>query len=201
MDENVMLTKADLKKRGWTDSLITLYLCEPDDLKTNMLYKSGPKMKLYKLTRVIDMEKNELFISDFRIAQKRSESARKGALKKKTELIDYIKGMKIVIPQLPEETLIKNACDHYNDLWDSRGRDDKRASPSNDERFLNRIAVNYLRHELTTYENELERMFGKVGAAEGRSLLKEKILYLISEAYLVLWSECMEQLDRLDKEY
>ena len=193
MDESTMITKTDLKERGWTESVIRKHLGEPDALKNMPYFKKTGKMQLYKLTRVIEMEQNETVMEDLKKARKRSELAKKRASKLSEKLKEYIMKLEITVPLMPEKTLIENACSHYNSLWADRGKDDKHASPSDDEVFLNRIAVNYLRHELTIYEDELVRMFGKIGAVEGRPLLKERILDLIGDSYPFLANECDNQ--------
>jgi|SRR5215469_6421509 len=48
--------KSTLYKRGRSDDLIAKYLGEPDKLVPNPHYRSGPRAKLYKLDRVIEVE-------------------------------------------------------------------------------------------------------------------------------------------------
>ena len=43
-------------QRYWTDSLIKKFLGEPDKLGMNPLIRTGPKMRLYNLQRVVDVE-------------------------------------------------------------------------------------------------------------------------------------------------
>lgn len=62
MDGKVeLLTKACVKQRGWTESLIAKFLPHPDKTKQNPHYKSGPPMKLYRLDRVAEAEASPTF--------------------------------------------------------------------------------------------------------------------------------------------
>ena len=54
------ITKTDLiSKRKWTDALLKKYMSEPDLIKNNPHYGRASKMKLYKISRVESIEKNE----------------------------------------------------------------------------------------------------------------------------------------------
>ena len=55
---------------------------------------------------------------------------------------------------MPNRKLVKRACDSYNEMsifQDTPGT----AHPDDDIRFLRRITLNYIRHELTDYEENL----------------------------------------------
>jgi len=82
---------------------------------------------------------------------------------------------------------------HYNArerVWGSAS-----ASESSDERFLDRITVNYVRHELTNYDGLLASLHGKVGIAEAKELVRERVYDAICDAYPALLEECLDQED------
>lgn len=185
-----MLTKTSLKERGWTDALIRKFLGEPDVLRPNPHYRSAPKMQLYKIDRVIDIEQNEAFKAALETARKRSETRKKSAIEQAERLREYIRNLKIEFPVWSKQRLSQEACDHYNRLWRNT---EKRATPQSPEDFLSRISVNFLRHGLTPYDMELYLMFGKIGSVEGRVLLKARILECIAETYPFLKDECERQ--------
>lgn len=190
------ITAKKLKEeRGWTDSLIKKYLPNPDETKTNPYYRSGPKMRLFKIDRVNEIEKKEDFIHDKVKTDKRKESTQDAVLTKKCKLRSYIKDIEIYIPHIEKKSLIKESVDHYNDLHFDQG---KRAFINDDEVFLNRICVNYLRHEASVYETELEKIKGKTGKIAAYSILKERILEQIAKQYDWLEEECNNQKDRLN---
>jgi len=62
-----------------------------------------------------------------------------------------------------------------------------------DSDFLNRIEVNYIRHNLTEYDRELEEMAGKIGVKEAVIKIKNRILDSIAEKYPELKGECVKQ--------
>lgn len=126
-------------------------------------------------------------------AAKKSESARKSAEEKKRNLLDKLADLKVSIPKLTARDLIKKACQHYNHLASEREKDSS-ADPQSDKAFLDRITVNYLRHEMSTYEASLDLVYGKVGCNEARSKIRQKVYDAIAETYPELAPECKRQI-------
>jgi hypothetical protein len=54
--------------------------------------------------------------------------------------------------------------------------------------------VNYLRHRLSSYEQELARLFGKVGVREAYLEVNDMVYDAIATAYPTLAAECARQL-------
>ncbi len=73
-----MLTKTDLKMRFWTDSLIRDFGGEPDLKKTNPNHPSGPKMCLWFLSRVEEIETTAEFRAAIEKAKVQIARALKG---------------------------------------------------------------------------------------------------------------------------
>lgn len=202
----IMVTPTRLKnERFWTDALIRRYLGHPDRLVTNPHYRSGPPMALYDLTRVIACEQQpEVAAALQRVAERRprrQRTAQDVAQRKRQAVLDWVRSLSIRLPSLSHNQLIRQACEHYNELWEERGRSDKYATPSDDPAFLARIAVNYLRHACSPYEDHLNDLFGQIGATEGRPLLKQRVLTAIARQYPDLAAECRRQqraLNRVD---
>lgn len=61
--------------------------------------------------------------------------------------------------------------------------DGRFADEGSDREFLKRICINYLRHECTAYEDELDRMSGEVGVREAHDLLQNRINEAIRAKY------------------
>ncbi|MHB1956445.1 MAG: hypothetical protein ACYCOU_22165 [Sulfobacillus sp.] len=193
-----MVTPTRLKsERFWTDTLIHRYLGEPDDLVKNPHYRSGPPMALYDLARVMACEQQpDVAAALQRIAERRPQRQRIAqdiADRKRQAVLDWVRSLSIQLPALSHDRLLRQACDHYNALWEDRGRDDKWATPSDDPAFLARITVNYLRHACSPYEDHLDDLFGQIGATEGRPLLKQRVLTAIARQYPDLAQECRRQ--------
>ena len=186
-----------LKERKWTEKLVKMYLKEPCKLVSNPHYKSSSPMRLYALMKVKEAESQESFkeyiCKKSNSRKKISEATLERVRVSRTKLIETVNSIRVDIPISQKEVLIKNACDHYNDLWGNRERCDKHANPSSDIIFLNRIMVNYLRHSETQYEEELYLIFGKVGVKEAYCVLKNNILTKISLSYPFLMEECEKQ--------
>ena len=68
------------------------------------------------------------------------------------------------------------------------------ADKNSDKEFLDRIQVNYIRHCLTSYEEDLWSVFGETGAFEGRMRIKEEVLKKIAVLYPYLKKECKRQI-------
>ena len=189
-----MITKSELKERDWTEGMIKKFLGDADLEKSNPHYKSASPMKLYFLDRVTSIEGTEEFSRAKEkacirkvVAVKAVKSRQEKTEKLTKELIDA----SVPIPIMDQETLKKKACLHYNKLWLSRGKNHKEFNP-NDE-VPQRIIVNYLRHELSDYEANLDKLYGKVGTDEAKRKIKVKVLDAIAKTYSVLAEECARQ--------
>jgi hypothetical protein len=60
------------------------------------------------------------------------------------------------------------------------GNDDCYATES-DPNFLNRLCVNFIRHELTEYHQHLAKIQSRVGTADAYVTIKRRILVAIAE--------------------
>jgi hypothetical protein len=191
------LTLSELKDRGWTQSLITLFLGDPDELRTNPRYRSGPPMKLYGMRRVKKAESS----AKFRIAQENRKGRRLAAQKalatKRKKIEEYLETVEIEVPQITKEELIRRVCDNYNAGLVCVIQDRLRAHPNSDSKFLERICVNYLRHCLTEYEDHLKEIAGKVGVHDAYLEIKMMVLDAIAVRYDWLSAECSRQEKRL----
>ena len=106
----------------------------------------------------------------------------------------YLDNIQTKIPYLSWGKLTKKSIKSYND-WNLDN--EKYATINSDEHFLNRLRVNYLRHELTEYEKYLNQISGKVGGPAAYYAIKIKILDSIAVVYPTLLNECESQKMRL----
>ena len=194
-----MITRARMKsERGWTDSLLKLFLPEPDVITENPNYKKGPPMLLFNLEKIEAIEKTEEFKAKQAGTTKRKQAAEKAVETKLKKMEEHLNKIIIKVPVLQREQLIKKACNHYNNMQrerESEGRytSGMDADKDSDLKFLERICVNYLRHCLTSYEHQLNKISGKVGFGEGYEEIRRKIFDSISENYEWLAKECKRQ--------
>jgi hypothetical protein len=191
------ISVAGLKARGWTAALIRTLLGEPDTRADNPHYRKAAPMRLYLRARVEAVEASEAWQAALTTSAPRKAAAAQAVETKRQQLLTAIQALHITVPVYPEAALTARACAHYNTM--QQGRDIWEYTPAtskSDPAFLLRITVNYLRHALTSYDAELERVFGKVGVREAYTVLNQHVYAAIAEAYPHLADECARQRTR-----
>ena len=188
------ITKTDLISiRKWTDRLIKKYMPVPDTIKKNPHYGRASEMKLYKISRVESIEKNEQFLIDFQKTILRRKSSAKMVETKKDNLLIQISEFPISVEIIPRYELVPLVIDDYNNRNYYK---DYLTLRDLDQSTLERLTVNYIRHQLTEYEYHLYTIGDQVGKKEGARLLKEITNNCIGESYPDLTRECALQLRR-----
>lgn len=192
MDEHITVT--ELKKRGWTDTIIRDYLGEPDRYETNYRYRSAAPIRLYHRERAEIVERSDIWPLLMKKAIHRKAAATRAVETKRQVMLDHLDEVVINVPLLPPDVLIACACQHYNTRQIDMGDlDGQKATPDSSPLFIDRITVNYLRHVLSEYDKQLEEVFGKVGIAEAYREINRKVYAAIRDAYPTLASECWRQ--------
>ena len=186
------MNKTNLKKRGWTATQITWFLGAPDWTTTNPMYRTAAPVCHYDDARVAAVEASAEFLQARMQGKCRREGAAKAVVTKRQMVQDYVDALEVAVPEMDEDELCRRACESYNDY---NNRSDCYASPDSDPKFLERITVNYLRHRLSCYEEALDKITGKVGAAKAYLAVKDKVLDAISDTYPDLDDECIRQSD------
>lgn len=79
-----------IKERGWSKGRIARLLKEPDKLVPNPHYRSGPKMRLYARSRVLEAEALPEFVAFKASAPKRAEKAATQQRQKRQLLINQL---------------------------------------------------------------------------------------------------------------
>lgn len=168
MNQKKYYRSSELKQRGWTEGLIKKFLPKPDETKTNPVIKSAAPMKLYKIKRVERIEKSEKFIKEMENISRRKIAARKAVETKTAKIIEWANSVKINVPTLNKDKLLKKAINHYEQFHDT-------CVGSFDDEFASRISTNYIRHECTNYDMVLVVLDGKVGRSKAYEIIKEKV--------------------------
>ena len=144
------ITKTDLISiRKWTERLIKKYMPVPDEIRNNPYYGQASKMKLYKISRVESIEKNEQFLIDFQKTILRRKSSLKMVETKKDNLLIEIFELPISVEIIPRNELVPLVIDDYNDRNYYK---DYLTLRDLDQSKLERLTVNYIRHQLTSYD-------------------------------------------------
>lgn len=193
MDKKNYIYKSTLlQRKDWTEKAIKTFLPQHDKEVKNPKYKSAAPSKLYELEKVEAVENSEGFKSFAVKNHKRILGAIQAVSTKYENIMDYVNNIVIEVLLVDKSVLVKKSIEHYNSIqsdWHyNRGGyrkqcDPKTASINSDDSFLRRITINYLRHQLTNYENELSRIYGKVGNDDAYTILKERINQAILDKY------------------
>ncbi len=196
--KDILLSKSQLKERGWTESIIKKFLPEPDMVKKNPIYKSASPMKLYNIKKVKRAEKNTEFKKAIEKSKIRSERMTNIALLKKNKLLEEIDKMEFSIKVIPIKMVLANSIRSYNEFHGEKSMeygnfDFEPVNVNANSDFLERIEVNYIRHNLTKYDRELEEMAGKIGVNEAVVKIRNRILDSIAEKYPGLKEQCLKQ--------
>lgn len=206
-EDKEYITRAGLKLRGWTPKIIKSFIFEPDVITKNPYYKAGPPMLLYSFTKILEIENSSDFVELKNKTEKIKQSSKKAVETKLNKLKNYLNDIKFYLPILDQKDLYEKSITHFNEFQEFKqnnynnyqDRDYKEANLGSDPSFLCRIAVNYLRHQLTDYEEELFYIKGKVGFAFGYKEIKNKIFDLIIYKYPYLKNECEKQRIKLNE--
>lgn len=181
-----------LQREGWTKTALKHFGLEPVDTAPNPMFKSASPMKLYSLAQIEEIEQLEEF-SDWKVkVSKRRENAKKSAATKKKHLIEIVNSLKIRVKR--KENTLESAIEAYNEFHEQFD-DYKFASTSSNKSFLDRITVNYIRHNLTSYEVGLCKIFGKVGKSTGYMMINQKIFQKIADVYPEYAEEAQRQFE------
>ena len=195
--EGDMLSLRQLKERGWTAAMVRDLLGDPDTKRPNPVYRSGAPMGLWSEARVAAAEADPAFRARKAKAGKRSAASSEVAAHKRADLVALAASLPVEVPHLPRDVLVRRACSSYN-AWHEGSLGYEPATPASDPAFLVRIMVNFLRHELSSYEVQLDGLLGKVGRAAAGQVIRGRVYGAIGEAYPYLAGECARQLrDRI----
>lgn len=191
----------ELKKMGWSVRLIETLLPKPT-LKKNPMYACTAPMKIWNITDVETAMQTPEFQKHLSKREVRQKASQKAAETKRKNALKDLENIKnsIEIEVISKEKLKKNTLRAKQDWYCAIGNYDSDPWCA-DIDTQNRWMVNYIRHNLTSYEYDLYRIRGKVGKQDLYTKLKECILEKIAEAYPYLEDECYSQIDEIGWSY
>lgn len=177
------VTKSTLLKRGWSEKSILELLPQPK-LVDNPYYKKAAKMKLQDLRIVEDKEKTKKFKEYAKKKAKRSNVMKKVADRKRKETIEASKKFDIKVERINIEELKYKALKAKEEWYDITGQFDRVGSVYRaDKETIKRWEINYIRHNLTNYDEELKKLYRKVGKLDAYVNYKEILMKKIYETY------------------
>ena len=195
-----MISQASVLGRGWTKGMISALLPPPLE-RENPHYKKAAPMKLWEFETVEAVEQTD----EYKTAKEKADSRRlsaKKAVQTKTEKLDdeltaFANSIKVNV--ISDCDLISRTIDAKNEWFERISWyrldgyfDDRDAAEAPDEVKV-RWIVNYIRHNLTDYDEELYSVKGKCGISALYSKYKNMILDKIAAAYPKYAEECERQ--------
>ena len=193
-----------IKRRGFTQKLIDDLLPEPLMVPNPNGSKFAP-MKLWKETDVENAMKNELFLAKQTKREARKAAAQKAVQTKTDKLLaeveEQLANVKVAVIDLKE--LEKKTIEAQQDWYDYqkgkhwyRGDYDYFESVDGaDDETLERWMVNYIRHELTSYDYRLDELYNRIGKGQAYMKLYSGIMGKIADAYPKFSDECKRQIE------
>jgi hypothetical protein len=158
---------------------------EPDRLSTNPNYRSGPQMRLYDLHRVEQIESQADVAAALAKAsihrEFRGSLARAAAERSRSTQLQETDELDFFVPRRSPENVRLAAIKHYNER--NAGGPERSAGPEDDSSFLNRITLNFIRHQLTDYDRILSDLEGKIGKTEAYFLIRDRFDQKILATY------------------
>lgn len=175
-----------IEKRGWTRSMATKLLQNLDYKKVkNPIYKCAAPMILYYLKDIKRIEKTKKFAQLKEKAEKRKISAKKAVETKINKTVDIADTFSVTVKRIDLEDLreytLEEKQNWYNyNLWD---RGIYRDAYLADEETIKRWIVNFIRHNLSDYEEQLEILEGRTGKNKGYWHFKMKLAEEMKKVY------------------
>lgn len=181
-----MIMQSDiLNRNGWSKTLVKKLLGEPDAKKK--MQGRANLLCLYELSRVLLVESSVEFISAQDLLTKRRKSAEKAVKTKTDKLMSEVELMNVFISKVDTSKMQSLAIKSYNVR---NYLSDNQATFNSDKSFLDRICVNFIRHSLTHYDENLETLARKTGKSEAIDIIRDKIYNGIALAYPKYTTEC-----------
>jgi hypothetical protein len=111
-------------------------------------------------------------------------------LTKTNKLLAAVALMRVDVVLMPLRDVQRLAIDSYNEWHADAGGF---ASHKSESAFLNRISVNFIRHELTEYDHDLEDVAGKTGVSQAVDSIRLNVYGAMGIAYPFYAVECRRQ--------
>lgn len=110
----------------------------------------------------------------------KNNRSRKSKMIKYVNTLSYANTVPITIDYIPDPIITELACESYNQYHRYDGR---RISAEYDDEFVERIKRNYIRHELTNYDEILSAVHGEIGYGEAYDTIKMRVTERIDETW------------------
>jgi len=174
-NQSTLISRHGLFKKNWNNELIKKYLKYPDISLKDERIRIGKEAHLFSLCRVEYMETLPEIQEQLKINQElRTEASNYTSINVVIDSIDF--NIEIV----PIGILINKAVDYFNELKIIGTEPiDKSSAPDK----LERVCMNYLRHNCSSYEEQFNLIFDVADYTVACSLLKKRVNNEIKKLY------------------
>lgn len=176
------LIRDSIKKRGWSDKMINELLPTPESIR-----KPNGKVKycLWRLKDVEDAETTPLFHNMQESYLKRKVSADRAVATKTESFMTEVDLAisKIRVKYIPPKQLLNETISAKQQWYTTIGNWDIINVSTLDLDTLHRWEVNYIRHNLTAYDENLYNFKGRVGVREGYLKYRGAVMEAIEKVY------------------
>ena len=175
-------TKSTLLKRGWTQKSIN-ELLPPPELFDNPHYKCASPMNLWDSKIVKQKERTKKFKEYAEKKAKRQEASIKAVETKKANTMSLLPTLDLEVERIDIAELQKRAIDSKNSWYYYTGQFDKLIFMPVDDETMLRWELNYIRHNLSNYDYEIQSLYGLVGKDEVYHKYRKELMNKIFEVY------------------
>lgn len=188
-------SKSTLLDRGWTEKTIN-ELLPPPKLVDNPHYKCAGYMKLWEQKVVKQKERTKKFKESAEKKAKRRESSLKAVATKTEKTLSLLPTLSLEVERVDLKDLKKWTLNAKWNWYMYTGQDWRADSVDfADEETVLRWEINFIRHNLSNYDNELDKLYGKVGKTVVYSQYRNQLMSKIFEVY----PELKAKIDELEQ--
>lgn len=182
LDQKIIM-KA-LLERGWTKAIVKKFYPNHEE----HWYKSDKVCYLYCLSIVKRIEDSEEFKKAIEKSVVRRNAAQKAKETRNNKSVELIEQMEIFVPTVPLDKLKRDAIEAWENWNKWKEMEGRRVEGTKWTFGLNtedtkRITCNYIRHELTDYDESLAELLNNFNKNEIYYPLHEKYLEAIYQKY------------------
>lgn len=149
-------------------------------------------MQLWLQNRVESAETDCRFVAYQTDRARRSIAAQQSAEKRRLELLHEIDKLDVHVEHHPISEIMDISLQDWRSNQNERGKygaDGKSAPLHHRQRW----AVNFIRHNLTEYDSQLDEVAGRAGVNEAVDKIRARVLDKIADIYPELAHECHRQ--------
>ena len=185
---STLLGPGALRQRGWTHALIGELMPDPDALRASSHDPMGAPLRFWSLRRTLSAE------ADARFADGRRRERAKAPRPSAEDVAAFVAGIEVKVEEVSTEAARERAVASYNRLQEQKYLGKLVRQEDCDQGFLDRITVNVIRHDMTSYDRDLEALAGRIEWRPAMSAMRERTYAAIARAHPTLAAECRRQL-------